>query len=122
MVDPITMAMATAVAGKSAEKMTEQAQHALALIGSKIRDRLSKRSHGEIAVLDSAISGESEIEPLAQILDREFAADTSFRDEIKALWLQVAPEVADDGVSNSFVGTAKNVVQARDINGGLTLS
>jgi hypothetical protein len=64
----------------------------------------------------------SATEPLARILDREFAADPSFRDEIRALWGQAASVTANYGVSNVFTGTADKVTQLGDVGGDLTIS
>lgn len=119
MVDPISLAVATAVAGKSAEKITEQG---ITPIISKIREKLSRRSSADVAVLDATVAGKAEAEPLAQILDQEFASDPEFHNEIKTLWHQAAPVATDGGTANVFNGNAKNVIQTNKVEGGIHLS
>lgn len=125
MPDALTLAIATAVAGKAAESMTEQARQAIAVIVGKVREKLRGRPD-DVAVLDTAINGEpvrdESAEPLALILEREFEADPRFRDEIRALWLQAAPAATDDAVSNVFHGKADKVIQLRDVHGDLTIN
>ena len=125
MADTLTLAIATAVASKSAEKMTEQAQQAIADIVQRIREKLATRhqTRAEVAILESAIDDDgSATEPLARILDREFTADPSFRDEIRALWGQAASVNANYGVLNVFTGTADKVTQLGNVGGDLTIN
>jgi tetratricopeptide (TPR) repeat protein len=125
MADAVTLAIAAAVASKSAEKMTEQAQRSIAAIVQRIREKLPKRHQtgAEVEILESAIDNDgSATEPLARILDREFAADPSFRDEIRALWDQAASITANNGVSNVFTGKADKVTQLGNVQGDLTIN
>lgn len=120
------MAIAAAVASKSAEKMTEQAQRAIAAIVQRIREKLAARDQtaAGVAILESAIDDDgSAAEPLARILDREFAADPLFRNEIRALWGQATSITANDGgVSNVFTGKASKVTQLGTVHGDLTIN
>ena len=105
--------------------MTEQAQRAIAAIIQGIRDKLAMRhqTSGEVAILESAIDDDgSATEPLARILDREFAADPSFHDEIGALWGKAASVTANNGVSNVFAGKAHKVTQLGSVHGNLTIN
>lgn len=121
MADPLTLAVASAVAGKTAEVMTEQARQAVSAIVQKLRAKF--RHHpADLATLDAAADGEAEPEVLAGVLEREFAADPAFGDEIRTMWLQAAPAATDDAVSNVFYGQADKVVQLRDIHGDLNIS
>lgn len=121
MADPLTLAIASAVASKSAEMVTEQARQAVSVIVEKIRAKLHKHP-SDVATLDMAARGESEPDALAQLLEREFTADPAFRNEVKALWLQAAPNATDDAVSNTFYGKADHVIQLRDVHGDLTIN
>jgi hypothetical protein len=121
MADPLTLAIATAVAGKSAEAVTEQVRRTISVIVQKIRAKFSTHPH-DVAVLDTVTCGESEPDALVPLLEREFAADPAFRNEIRALWLQTAPDATDNAVSNAFYGKAEKVIQLRDVNGDLNLS
>ncbi|MBO0801643.1 MAG: hypothetical protein J2P25_01005 [Nocardiopsaceae bacterium] len=121
MTDPLTMAVASAVAGKAAEAVTEQARQAVSAITGKIREKLRKRP-ADVEILDAAARGEPVVEPLAEILEREFEADPGFRDQVSTLWLQAAPSATDDAVSNVFHGKADKVIQLRDVHGDLNIS
>jgi hypothetical protein len=121
MADPLSMAIATAVAGKAAESLTGQAASAVAAIRQKIRARFHGDA-GEVPALDVARDDPSVAAGLARFLDAEFAADPAFRDEIRALWLQVGPAATDDAVSNVFYGKADKVIQLRDVHGDLNIS
>jgi translation initiation factor IF-1 len=114
---PVTLAIATSVAGKAAEALTEQGRQAIAAITGKIRDRLRSRS-GDVAVLDAAAADPSVAGPLASVLDREFTADPQFREEIEALWRKVSQV---NTVTNVNYGTAQTLIQARDL-GNLTIN
>lgn len=120
MVDPLTLAVASAIAGKTAEAMTDQARQAISAITGKLRARFGKRP-AVLAVVDAAARGEQEPEVLAQVLEDEFAADPGFRDEINTLWVQAAPAATDDAVSNVFHGNAEKVIQMRDVHGDIHL-
>jgi hypothetical protein len=123
MADALAMTIATSVAAKIADTLTSQAQQAVAAIVAKIRDRLASRSGelGELALLDRAIatSDAAATEVLALALERLFAADPRFREELRVLWDSARP---DDGVTNVFYGTAEKVIMMRDVNGDLTIN
>jgi hypothetical protein len=116
MAEPVTLALAvaTAVAGKLAETLTDKGQQAVAEIVKKIRERLRSRPK-EVAVLDAAVAGQAEAPALAGVLDREFAADLGFRAEIEALWRQAgtvnATATNAANATNVFTGKAEKVVQ-----------
>lgn len=121
MADPFTLAIATAVAsgisGKAAEAMTGPAREAVAAIIAKLRAKLGAR-HADLAIV---ADGSPDPVVLAGVLEREFVADPSFRDEVKSLWLQAAPAATDDAVSNVFSGQADKVIQMRDVQGDINL-
>lgn len=117
MADPVTLAIASSVAGRAAQALTEQGQQIIAVIIGKIREKLISRP-GDVAVLDAAANDASVAESLAGVLHAEFTADPRFREEIEALWGQ-ATQV--NAVTNVVSGTARNVIQARDV-GSLTIN
>jgi hypothetical protein len=123
MVDPLAMTIATNVASKIADTLTDQAQRAVAAIVRRIREKLRSRpgEAGEVATLDAAIvtSDALAVEALAQTLEQLFVADLRFRDEIQALWDSAH---SDDSVSNIFHGKADRVIMMRDVNGDLTIN
>jgi hypothetical protein len=121
MADSLTLAIASAIAGKSAEAMTEQARQTISIIVQKIRVKFRKHLP-DVADLDMVTRGEAGPGVLAQLLEREFTADPAFRDEIRMLWLQTTPGSSDDAVSNVFHGKADKVIQLRDVQGDLNIN
>ncbi|MEU7576820.1 hypothetical protein AB0B50_04360 [Streptomyces sp. NPDC041068] len=105
--DPLSLAIAGALAAGFATGAGESTGAALPALLRRVRERFASRSPAE---------PESEAQ-LAAALDEEFTRDPAFRQECQALWNQAA----NDGVANVFQGQAKNVVQARDIHGGFTI-
>ncbi|MET8079086.1 hypothetical protein [Streptomyces sp. NPDC005303] len=104
--DPLSLAIAGALATGLATGAGESTGAALPMLLRRIRERFA----GRPAVPESRAQ-------LATALDEEFTRDPAFRQECQNLWNQAT----GDGVANSFRGQAKNVVQARDIHGGLTM-
>ncbi|WRZ94765.1 hypothetical protein OHB54_40480 [Streptomyces sp. NBC_01007] len=102
----MSLAIAGALAAGVATGAGESAGAALPTLLRRVRERLA----GRPAVPQSQAQ-------LATALDEEFTRDPGFHQECKDLWNQAT----GDGVANSFHGQAKNVVQVRDIHGGLTM-
>ena len=123
MADPLAMTIAANVAAKIAETLTGQAQQAVATIVRKIRQKLRSRpaEAGEVATLDAAIttSDAPAAEALAEVLERLFAADPRFREEIRRLWDSAG---VADSLTNVFSGKADKVIMMRDVNGDLTIN
>jgi hypothetical protein len=123
MADPVTMAIANAVAGKAAESLTGQARECLAALVQRIREKFRDRPAGQAALAavqhdpgSGALAGQ-----LARVLDEASAEDPEFGRQIRGLWSQVRATAAagDDGVVNVFHGRADKVVQLRDVHGDL---
>lgn len=117
MADPVTMAIATAVAGKAAESLTGQARECLAALVRRIREKFRDRPAGRAAFAaaqddpgSGVLAGE-----LARALDEASAEDPEFGRQIRDLWSQVR---AGD-VVNVFHGRADKVVQLHDVHGDL---
>ncbi len=104
--DPITLAIAGAVATGMATGAGESAGTALATLTGRIRERFARRGQAP----------QSE-EETAAALEEEFTDDPEFQRECHELWDRVG-----GSVTNSFTGQARNVIQARDVHGGLTIN
>ncbi|WP_221356226.1 hypothetical protein [Streptomyces beigongshangae] len=102
----MSLAIAGALAAGVATGAGESAGTALPALFRRIRERFAGRPE----VPQSQAQ-------LATALDEEFSSDPGFRQECQNLWNQAT----GDGVVNSFHGQAKNVVQVRDVHGGLTM-
>jgi hypothetical protein len=123
MVDPLAVAIATNVATKITDTLTDQAQRAVAAIIARIREKLGSRptESRELASLNATIAtGDAPAaEALAATLAHLFTADAEFRDEIQALWDSAR---GGDSVTNIFHGNADKVIMMRDVNGDLTIN
>jgi hypothetical protein len=125
MADPVSMAIATAVAGKAAESLTDQARASLAALMQRIREKFRDRPAGQAALMaaqhdpgSGALAGE-----LALALDEASVEDPEFGRQIRELWDRVRTTAAagDHGVVNVFHGRADKVVQLRDVHGDLRI-
>jgi hypothetical protein len=121
--DPVTTAIATAVAGSAAQTLTAQATHVLAQITDRIRHKLHGNSpdlaipagpHGESGSRERAAT-------LAALLHQAFQEDPAFATQLTALWQDYQDATAGT-VTNTFHGTAGKVVQLRDVHGDLNIS
>ncbi|MEV6234084.1 hypothetical protein AB0L88_40095 [Saccharopolyspora shandongensis] len=126
MTDPFLDSLATALAGQAATALGAAGKQAL----EKVRDLLRRRSQNdsatkaalEAAEQDSA--GQPQVKALAERLDQVCAEDAEFAEELRAEGAEVHKEISATGnaVVNINTGNAKNVIQARNIQGGITLN
>jgi hypothetical protein len=114
MADPITVAIATAIAGKTTESLTDQAREGLAALVRRIREKFRDRP-AACAALAAAEDDPDTAAGLAHALDEASAEDPEFGRQIRALWTRIG----DDGVVNIFHGRADQVIQLRDVHGDL---
>jgi hypothetical protein len=127
MPDPITMAIATAVASQTAQSLTSQAGHAIAEITRRIQHKFRDKPT-DLAILAAAQeeSGSPDrTAELAHALDRAIAEDPAFGGDIHTLWEQsgnIPITAKGDAVVNVVSGKADKVVQLRDIHGDLTIN
>lgn len=125
MSDPMTLAIATAAAGKAVEVAGEPAREAVAALVRRIRERF-RGDHLSEQILEGAARDPDSAERLAELdeaIARTRELDPAFDEEVRALWDRVRTDASasGDGVTNVFNGRADKVVQARDIHGGLHL-
>lgn len=121
MADPITLAIATAIAGKAAESLTDQARECLASLVQRIREKFRDQPTAGVAL--EAARDDQGVSELARALDEACTQDPEFRAQIHALWSQVRTAAAgDQGVVNVFSGRADKVVQLHDIHGDLHIT
>ena len=125
MPDPITIAIATAIAGKTAESLTDQAREAVTEIVHRVRRKFRHRP-ADLAALDTARANPGSVEctALARSLQQVMLEDPRFGTSIRTLWSQAQMEMMarDNDVVNIFRGRADKVVQLRDIHGDLNIS
>ncbi|KAB2340411.1 hypothetical protein [Actinomadura rudentiformis] len=101
----MTVAIATAMAGKAVEVASEPVRAAVAEISRRVRERFR---------------GEPTEENVQRVLDE----DPEFRAELEAIWAsaQTQATATADGVVNVFNGSAEKSIQLRDVHGDLNIS
>jgi hypothetical protein len=125
MTDPMTIAIATAAAGKAVELTGEPLRNAAVALARLVRDRFRGRPEDEQALERAADAHDSpsRLEALEAALRRVMDDDPSFREQVETLWSQTQTNATaqDDAVVNIFNGNAQKVVQLRDHHGDLHL-
>ena len=114
MSDPILVSIAAALAGKGATGLYD-------LVKKKFAG--SSRATKALEDAKGAPADSPEVHALSDELARAEGADPQFATDLRAIWCYVsAQQRADDsGVVNAITGTVGgNVVQARDIKGGVS--
>lgn len=121
MSDPVTIAIAAAVAGKVGEALTESAKAALTRLRRALRQRFAADPAAQEALATAQDDPEDPeaTERLAAHVSAAEEADPAVRELVGEL--RGSFQATDGGVVNVFHGTAGKVVQARDIHGGLNL-
>lgn len=112
MPEPILISIATTLATKTATSLYD-------LVKKKFADRKDR-----LAALEAAQSADpASVEALATELDRAGQNDPAFAEALLSEWTatQVNEHATENAVNNRFSGTATgHVVQARDIQGGIS--
>jgi hypothetical protein len=113
-VDPITLAIVTAIAAKGAESVGQQAGPALKMLVAKVLTKLA--GHPALAAAQESPASDEQLETLSATVQAD--------PELRSLWQQARSEVTAtrDGVANTFFGQAEKVVQLRDVHGDLNIS
>lgn len=111
MPEPMLIAIATTLATKAAGSLFDL-----------VKAKLSKRGSKDVAVLDAAVQAgpeSPEVSQLAEVLDVAQHEDPGFAGQLRTEWRAV--QAGSGSVSQSVSGMVSgNVVQARDIQGGVT--
>ena len=120
MTDPLTIAIAAAMAGKTVELAGEHARQAVGAIAQKIRDRFRGRPDDEATLTAVAAEPDSpeRLAALDAALRQAIADDPAFGSELRALWHQAQGGV----VTNVLSGRADKSIQLRDVHGDLTIN
>lgn len=124
MPDPITTAIATAVAGSAAQSLTTQAGRLLA----EIMNRLQRKFRGhpdDLALLTAAQNEPGAREhaaTLAVSLHHAFEEDPAFGRELLALWQHYLKATNGTVPGNIFNGIADKVIQVQEVRGDLTIN
>ncbi|MFB4306839.1 hypothetical protein [Actinomadura sp. GTD37] len=123
MADPMTIAIATAMAGKAVEVAGEPVRAAVAELAQRVRERFRGRP-AEEAALAGAIADDGRIGELQAAVRRLLDEDPEWGARLEAIWnqAQTAATASGDGVVNVHNGPAEKVVQLRDVQGDLNIN
>ncbi|RSM77979.1 hypothetical protein DL991_18690 [Amycolatopsis sp. WAC 01375] len=113
MPDPVLVSIAAAAAGRAITGLYQ-------LIKKQFEDDSVATAVLEAA--EGAAEDSAEVQDLSVALGQAEAADPDFGERIRGLWqTEVAQQADNGGVTNQVSGTVHgNVVQARDISGGIS--
>jgi hypothetical protein len=123
MTDPFLDSLATALAGQLATGLGAAGKAAV----QKIREILQRRSerdpetHAALEAAQQPSAGQPEIKALAERLDQVAQRDQEFAEQVREARAVVHNEISahDNSVVNHNTGNVGNLVQARDIQGGI---
>jgi hypothetical protein len=124
MPDPFLVAIAAALAGKTAGAAASRGASAFRSLMSLVR-RKFETDGGGAEVLDAARAepDDEKVAALGAALEAAARDDPGFAEQLRSLWGQVQNELRADrgGVVNEVSGTVGgHAVQARDITGGVS--
>lgn len=112
MPEVILIEIAAALAAKTAESLYE-------FVRNKFKSR--KQALDVLDAANGAAPDSPQVIALAEELATAEAYDQQFGEQLRAQWATVQGQASDSGVVNTISGTVQgDVVQARDIHGGIT--
>jgi hypothetical protein len=117
----VALTLATGVA----EGLTEGGKAAFAALVRLIKRRFQGRGSAQAALAEAEANpaDDTYIQSLREELAQAAVDDPAFDRELRSLWRDLAPHlvVGTDGVVNNISGSVGgNVVQARDVQGGIS--
>ncbi|GAA4608402.1 hypothetical protein BJY16_006825 [Actinoplanes octamycinicus] len=122
--DPISLAIAGAVAAKGAEMAVQQTPDAWRRFVAFVRDRLSREDRGaELLTAAEADQKPVVVEALAEEITRLRQADPTFDRALQQQWtaITVAPQTRSNQATNIVTGSVGgHLVQATEISGGVS--
>jgi hypothetical protein len=120
----MTIAIATAMAGKAVEVAAEPVRATVAELSRRVRERFRGRPSEEEALAQAAANPTPErVASLASAIGHLMADDPGFGAEARTLWNQAQTNAAatGDGVVNVLNGQAGRVIQFRDVHGDMNI-
>lgn len=116
MPEPMLIAIATTLATKTAGTLFDL-----------VKAKFAKRGGKDVAVLDAAVEAgpaSAEVGQLAEALDMAQQEDGEFAEQLREEWQKIISVQAGSGsVTQTISGNVTGkVVQARDIQGGITFN
>lgn len=122
--DQVVTAVAVTLATKAVEALTEGAKVAYSALAGLVHRKLARSAEDASNALEVARDDPSEarLHQLRVALAAAMSDDPAFGAEVRVLWAQIqGQQVGIDSVTNAVTGkVAGNVVQARDVQGGIS--
>ncbi|MGI5180590.1 hypothetical protein ACQEVZ_30180 [Dactylosporangium sp. CA-152071] len=121
----ILTAIAVALATGAAEGLAGGGRAAFEALAQLVRRAFQGRASAHAALADAEANpaDETRIGTLQQALTEAVAEDPAFETDLQAVWRDLSPHLTAGygGVANNVSGTIEgNVVQARDVHGGIS--
>jgi hypothetical protein len=123
--DPFLDSLATALGGQVATALGTAGTAALGKVRELVHRRSGQDPQTQVALeaAERPDAGQEQISALAERLDQACGEDPVFAEELRREGAPVHNEItASDNVLNVNHGTAQNLVQTREINGGITFN
>lgn len=115
MPEPMLIAIATTLATKAAGSLFDL-----------VKAKLAKRGGKDVAALDAAIDAgpeSAEVTELAEVLEAAQQEDPAFAEQLREEWRELSIQAGSGNVTQTISGNVSGkVVQARDIQGGITFN
>jgi hypothetical protein len=123
--EDIWTAVALTLATKAAEGLAAGGKAAFAALARLIKRRFQEHGPAQAALAEAEAdpANATRIQSLREQLAQAAAEDPAFGHELRRLWRDLAPHLTADtgGVVNILSGSVGgNVVQARDVQGGIS--
>lgn len=124
MAEPLTTSIATAIVAGAASAVSDGVRALITKLASLVRERF-RRTPSDQEILESAVGAPRDhttVLQLAEALERHMRNDPTFARNVRALWMEIQTEAGvRDQVTNVVSGQVHgNVVQARDVQGGIS--
>lgn len=123
MPDPLTTAIATAVAGSAATAVTAEAGRILKEITARVRDKLRGKPDLPAIPADpgDANGSPEDAATLAGLLQQAFEDEPEFATELAALWHEYR-DAAGSTVTNNFYGNAHTSIAIGEHTGDININ
>ncbi|MDS1272093.1 hypothetical protein RIF23_17525 [Lipingzhangella sp. LS1_29] len=124
MSDPVTVAIATAVAGKVAESLSDTAKSALKRLREAVMRRVTDSDERDTAPREALAAAQIDPEDPQAVQRLAAALSASDDPEVRRLVAELRPhfEPGQESVTNTVQGDVSgNVVMAKDIHGNISL-
>ena len=123
--EDIWTAVALTLATKAVEGLAEGGKAAFAALARLVKRRFHGRGSAQAALVEAEAdpADDIRIQSLREELAQAAAEDPAFGHELRRLWRDLSPHLVagTDGVVNNLSGSVGgNVVQARDVQGGIS--